>query len=454
MTKFPSLLIDHSDSAAEQIWDDGYAPALSAALNLPRQDVEQLNLCHKAGSGIDVAHWQLDRVRNAPYLIADLTAPSRNTLVLVGYALANHKRTILMHSRRSGATARMGDVSSRPYDDVTALRNYIAHIVEYEDSRTVTRTEKLRDFFPRCGFPLLVLEGDGHYEYSLGRALYQLPIQVTVDMTEFEPPEPWRGEFAVALDRKKEQAAASHAVFFNGELVRVRDYTPERNEMTGFRGVRIDGQRTDYFTFVSSNHCWDVISVESAERLRALEDAHPSDLRDSVLANPLTVSISLVIRDGGKEWLIMQRRNRDKTSHGKQDFQCAAAGMVSLTRDISSGVVNVFSAACNELREETGIWVREDQVQFTALLRETKLREVGLVGEVALDGDMDSLLGPRADSFESSGFLACEATPEAFGEFLRANRPRERFTPLGAGAIFFSLLRRYSLERVDSELAL
>jgi hypothetical protein len=171
-----------------------------------------------------------------------------------------------------------------------------------------------------------------------------------------------------------------------------------------------------------------------------------------VLANPLTVSISLIIRDGGKEWLVIQMRNRDKTFHGKQDFQCAAAGMVSLSRDSHSGVLNVFSAACNELREETGLWVREDQVHFTALLRETSLREIGLVGEVVLDGSVESVLGPRADSFETGGFLTCEATPEAFGAFLRANLPRERFSPLGAGAIFFSLLRRYSLERLEQEL--
>jgi hypothetical protein len=188
------------------------------------------------------------------------------------------------------------------------------------------------------------------------------------------------------------------------------------------------------------------------ERLRALESSNLSNLRNSVLANPLTVSISLIIRDGGKEWLVIQIRNRDKTFHGKQDFQCAAGGMVSLSRDSQSGVLSVFSAACNELREETGLWVREDQVQFTALLRETNLREIGLVGEVVLDGSINSVLGPRADSFETSGFLTCEATPEAFGAFLRENGPRERFSPLGAGAIFFSLLRRYSLERLEEEL--
>jgi hypothetical protein len=453
MTRLPCVIVDHSDSATVQIWDSGYAPALRTALGLTRREVEQLNIWNSSGHGIDISDQQLDRVRDAPYLIIDLTEPSHNTLILVGFALANHKRTILMHSAHSTFDAKIGKLKSRSYADSTLLQSYIAHIVEYEDSLATSRAQRLRDFFPRCGFPLRALEGDGHYDYSLGRSLHESPIQVTVDMTNFVPPEPWRGEFAIALERKKELAAASGAVFFNGDLVRVRDYTPQRNEVTGSRAIRIDGQRTDYFTFVSTNHCWDVMSVEATERLRALESLNVANLRSSILANPLTVSVSLIIREGGKEWLIIQQRNRDKTFHGKQDFQCAAGGMVSLSRDVDSGVLNVFSAACNELREETGLWVREDQVQFSALLRETSLREIGLVGEVVIDGSVDSVLGPRADSFETSGFLSCEATPEGFGAFLRSNGPRERFSPLGAGAIFFSLLRRYSLERIEEELA-
>ncbi|GLU50348.1 NUDIX domain-containing protein [Nocardiopsis ansamitocini] len=159
---------------------------------------------------------------------------------------------------------------------------------------------------------------------------------------------------------------------------------------------------------------------------------------------------AIVIRDSGREWLLIQRRNPDKNFHGKQDFTCAAAGMVSATRDRRSEELDVYATACNELREEAGVRVREDQVVFLALLRETNLREVGLVAEVEVQASPATLIGPHADSFESKGFLLCEATPEAFADFLSRNLPVERFAPLSAGAILFSLLRRFSRERIES----
>jgi 8-oxo-dGTP pyrophosphatase MutT (NUDIX family) len=241
-------------------------------------------------------------------------------------------------------------------------------------------------------------------------------------------------------------------VLFNGDLIRVLDSTPLRDERLGTRGLRLTCQPTDYFTFAASNHCWDFIGAEAAQRLRAMESRYVGDLRRSVLANPLTVSVSLVIRDAHREWLVVQHRNRDKNFHGKQDFVSAAAGMVSATRDVRSGEIDVYATACNELREETGVHIDENQVLFLGLLRETTLREIGLVAEVSLDGDPHELLGPRADPFESTGFELCEATPEALAGLLRRASPIERFAPIGAGALTFSLLRRFSRERVESAL--
>jgi hypothetical protein len=279
------------------------------------------------------------------------------------------------------------------------------------------------------------------------------PISISREHDRWRPPEPWRSEFERVHLRQVEFANSTGAVLFNGDLIRVLDFTPLRDERQGSRGLRLTCQPTDYFTFAASNHCWDFIGAEAAQRLRAVESRHLGDLRQSVLANPLTVSVSLVIRDAHREWLLIQHRNRDKNFHGKHDFNCAAAGMVSATRDVRSGDIDVFATVCNELREETGVHVREDQVVFLGLLRETSLRDIGLVTEVALDSDPHELLGPRADPFESTGFELCEATPEAFAAFLQRVSPIERFAPLGAGAIIFSLLRRFSRERVESALS-
>jgi 8-oxo-dGTP pyrophosphatase MutT (NUDIX family) len=248
-------------------------------------------------------------------------------------------------------------------------------------------------------------------------------------------------------------AEANSKVLFDGELVRLRDYAPVRDETAGTRGLRLDTQVTSYFDFVSSNHSWGNISSQAAQSLRESELVQGiSSMRASQLANPLSVIVSLVLQHRGREWLVVQRRNGAKNFHGQAQFVAAAAGMVSATRDLRSGEINVFSTAVNELWEEAGLRVTETDVRFLALLRETSLRDISLVAEVALDRDPDTIVGLRADSFESLGFVACRATPEDLAEFLEENGPYERFSPVSVGAMLFSLLRRFSLDRVERAL--
>jgi len=233
----------------------------------------------------------------------------------------------------------------------------------------------------------------------------------------------------------------------------VKDYIPVRDERSGKRGIRILTEATDYFTFLSSNHCWDFMGVEKAMSLSASESLILPGLRDSALANPLTVAVSVVLVHEEEEFLLMQRRNQTKNFHGKQDFVCGAAGMVSATRDLRSGLVDVYATAVNELREETGIQVSEESIHFLALARETGLREIGLLGEVTLNRDPANILRARADAFESVGFVLVSATPEDFAQFVSDNLPTQRFSPLSAGSVLFSLLRRFSLERIESAFA-
>lgn len=445
----PCLIVNRSEK--DEAWEAAYITALSKVLRLSRDDINNINLGSMNGQHSSaVTAGDFERLSGAQYVIADTTYGDARTYMLLGFALANRKQILHLHGDHVRPHPRIPGVSSKIYSSPAELKSYLEQVLGFISLSGDGQPPELRDFMQRCGFPLIVLEGDGRYGYSLPTQYGERPIYVGVADEKFMVPEPWRSEFARVRQRQLDYALTSGSVLFNGELVRMLDYVPLRDERLGTRGIRIDAQLTDYFTFVSSNHCWDYIGPEAAIRLREQEVRDLGNMRTSVLANPLTVSVSLIVRDGGREWMLIQRRNRDKNFHGKQDFTCAAAGMVSASRDRRSGEIDVYATACNELREETGIRVRDEQIVFLGLLRESQLREVGLVSEVAMHGDASKLLGPRPDAFEAKGFVLCEANPEAFAQFLRNNLPVSRFAPLSAGALIFSLLRRFSRERVEA----
>jgi len=441
------------DSDDASVWESAYVPALTEVLNISEDELVALNLCSERRKYRAVGESDLERIRQCPFVIVDTSGSSNRASFLLGCVAANRKHAVHLCRQDAPPSTELARVPVRRYRDAREAAEYLRSVVGYLVADQARRgSAYLRDFLVRCGLPLAVLEGDGNYGYSLPSQGGERPIYVSMEHSKWQPPEPWRSEFQRVHLRQLEYANSTGAVLFNGDLIRVLDFTPLRDERLGTRGLRLTCQPTDYFTFVSSNHCWDLIGTEAGQRLQAMESQHVTNLRRSVLANPLTVSVSLVIRDAHREWLLVQHRNRDKNFHGKQDFVSAAAGMVSATRDVRSGEIDVYATVCNELREETGVHAREDQVLFLGLLRETSLREIGLVAEVALDGDPHELLGPRADPFESTGFELCEATPEAFAGLLRRASPIERFAPMGAGAITFSLLRRFSRERIESVL--
>ena len=453
--RFPALIVERAGSAEEELWRKAYLPALQEALGASVGDVGRMNLAVEPEGDETVSEAELEHIQRCPYLIIDTTGNHARTCLLYGYALAHRKPVVHVHRARSRPPVRVAS-SQSPwiYSGPDDLREYLSRVVTYYQSRYADAGGGvLEDFMVRCGFPLLVLEGDGRYQYALPPNRGDRPVYVSLTRQDkFRPPEPWRSEFRQVLRRQIEHAKAAGEVLFNGDLVRLLDYHPMRDERSRTRGIRLDCQPTDYYSFVSSNHCWDFVSVEVSDRLRTIEQQDLSSLRTSVLANPLTVSVSLILDHKGKEWIVIQHRNRNKNFHGKQDFQCAAGGMVSATRDLRTGGIDLYATAVNELEEEVGLKVREEQVVFLGLLRETRLREVGLVAEVEVDADPGRLLTPRGDTFESLRFTVCEASPEAFADFLRANGPRERFAPLGVAAILFSLLRRYSPERVEAAM--
>lgn len=265
----------------------------------------------------------------------------------------------------------------------------------------------------------------------------------------FVPPTPWVPRFKRVLTAQLNKAKKHGLVLYNGKLIRVRDYIPVRDEETRTRYIRLEVELTDYYTFVSTNYASEFLPAKQAQELWEAERNNFRDLRNSRLANPLTVNVAVVARHLGREWILIQQRNITKTFHASRSFHASCAGMVSPQRDQRASGIDVFAAAKNELIEELGLSVHDDDLSFLALVREAEFGELGLVAEVCVDGNPNLLLRPAADSFETTHVLACELTPRTVYEFVQERGGLRAFSGLGLATIIFSLLKRFPPAQIE-----
>lgn len=289
-------------------------------------------------------------------------------------------------------------------------------------------------FFQRLNVPAVLLEGDGLYEYRVG----MLQPRWQPEPYELENlPEALRLICARILEEKKRITDEQALVLFNGRLARLFEYRPFRDDVAGLRRLELRIQPTDYYTFLATNHALESSLTSEAKRagLVAVESLSITNLRESILANPITVTINIITSEpDGTERLLVQRRNTNKVMHCWQKWQAGAAGMVSSQPDPSSSIPDpFFTAAVHEVKQETGIEVADKDIIFLALARETRFFEVGLLGEVRVRRSYSELLESIEDPFEADEFVSIPFTPQDFVRFLRQIGRQELGSPAEYG---------------------
>jgi hypothetical protein len=215
--------------------------------------------------------------------------------------------------------------------------------------------------FSRLGIPAVILEGDGIFEY--GDTKEPQSVQYVWDSSEFtldNLPLEIADLCRDVLRERMEFAEKNDKPLYNGSLARVLDFQPLREDKSGFKGFRLRLQHTDYHTFLATNHASEstLASKVAASSLFASEKISVKDLRNSKLANGLTVSVNLIIEDPDTQtkFLLVQKRNVAKVTHSFSTWQCSAAGSVNMSADTSTSYPNpFFSAVIREVKEETGI---------------------------------------------------------------------------------------------------
>ncbi len=429
------------------------AEAICKASGIEKVSEKELRI-----DGIKRADRSLDeqiliRIQDAAYVVCDTTGNRPNVYFELGYAFA-HKKTIFLVHRKDTEDPHF-NIRNKPiiiYPNGYSLRNDLVAAIKQHLKIAEPDNEKAsKDYFQRCNIPIVSLEGDGTYPYVKPHC-GESPIRIVrFKENEFIPPKEWAGKFKAVLEKQKADAHKNSRTFYNGELLRVMHIKLGRDETNQTRSIELRVQPTDYFTFTSTNHSWGALDPIDRDKLREEEKSHIQVLKKSALANALSVNIFVVRVIDDKEYIYFQQRNITKVAHAKHRFACTAGGMVSPKRDGRAGMTSLFATAKNEIKEELGLEVEENDIIFRALVRDTVNFEVSMLGEVYLKDESRPLLNPRADGFEHLGIVGCELSPRAVCSFIKVNGGFDNFTPMCLGTLAFVLLGRFSPETIENE---
>jgi 8-oxo-dGTP pyrophosphatase MutT (NUDIX family) len=214
-------------------------------------------------------------------------------------------------------------------------------------------------------------------------------------------------------------------------------------------GLTVEFAPTWYYTFLGTNVSAAYGAAASRPWLVTAEARDITDLRGSVLANPLTVNVAIVVDRNASDYVLIQHRGRGVALGGER-FQVSAAGFVDLADVRGRGAVGPWIAAAREAVEETGIALPPSSVRFDALCRTRLAFAMGLCGVAHVEDPAQAVQSAEEDAFEVSGYEWWRWEPDAVFEKILEAGGWASFNIVGACALVHGLAAEFGADRVRS----
>lgn len=256
--------------------------------------------------------------------------------------------------------------------------------------------------------------GDGRTKYT-----YPDGIICEWDPDKLVLPQEIQDAYSRFLGKRRKQAEEREAVFVQREHVRLDDY---KFGLLGLEDtpwpLTLFVSTTDFHTIQVTNYCIEEILPKGAT-IRQKYASDPGDLKNSVLANPLAVNLSVVTAD---QRIYVGIRGK-KTATTPAGFAPAVSGTGNPRSDCNEeGIYSPFLTAQRETAEEITAHPPDlQEITFFGLARTLRFQLPFLFGEVRLS-DMDSVKlessFPR-DSWETEALLAMALEIDAIIGFIR-----------------------------------
>lgn len=293
-------------------------------------------------------------------------------------------------------------------------------------------------------FPVIVLEGEGEFDFSRQRIVAEVLSQ------QYKSPRELERTKETIVNNAIKQARTQGAVLFNGQHYGLYDYRIDITDaVTEERRLILSLKPTTYYDHIASNLIVDEPVLRASGKSctpRFFYNINPGNFRESPLANQLGVNIAIITRPDNS--LLYALR-------GEKTFTFSAGFVTGINAAMTRGMdedmrgnPDLISTILREAKEELGLEVARDNVEILAFIQELRFLQPMFVGCLFVDESAETIMKIAAvrarDRFEYKGLLAMPFEPAAVAKHITTHY--QQWVPQCAVATLYTLIRVFGYE--------
>lgn len=254
-------------------------------------------------------------------------------------------------------------------------------------------------------------------------------------------------------DWRRRRTMGEAGLPFNGKRYKLKQFDLGQRELRGGEEVPIlhlEFGPTDYFTQLVTD-----LNVGNPVRDRYAATVDLTERPAPEFASNLGHDLNLVTADG---YLIVTEKSQRSHKGGGCLASAVGEGFMRPTDADSAGAPDSFQCMVRGAREEFGITLTPDQIEFTGFGVDPRICEYSLIGWAPLKetrAEVEALrsAGVPQDKWEARRLHFIPLEPAAVAHFVVSHR--DRWLPEGQAAVALSLLQgdRYSWSEINAAFA-
>jgi len=269
------------------------------------------------------------------------------------------------------------------------------------------------------------------------------------------------------VERRKKEAEARGAPFFDGQMVKLKDYgikVEKEDIITEKEKLILKLAPTSWFTYQATNYSLDQPNLKDERGNSTIREKYKINVLNlnDILANPIGVSAN-IISEPDQVVLLVERSEKLAQYPGR--YGVAAAGFMQRTKDLVDGKPNPFKTIQREIEEEAGIKCSINDFKLFSVGRAVDDLHGELFGELRTNYTVQEIKSaPKKSKYEALRLFEVPFKPEEVLPYLLRQKevlgkvldPKSgevtTWVPAHAVAVIQSLLKDYGYENVLNSL--
>lgn len=254
---------------------------------------------------------------------------------------------------------------------------------------------------------------------------------------------------------QEERRKNNEHVAWNGERYYLDQLVIERTNNFELPIIKMRFGPSDYYTFLSTNmklhEYLDENTMQTFYQRYFLNTLWDEPVR--YFTNSFGVNLAVITKDN---FLLLTKRGRITPSRPGEIGISVNEGLSrSLDHDIEKNAPDLYNCAVRGAKEELGLALTSEDIQFLSIGVDTKYSQWGILGITCIEKTKDEVFENRKhgvqDKWENSRLFGISFSPDEVAKFIFTSS--EIFLPAALTCIYHALINKYGREEVDKIIA-